>query len=348
MEETVLEIGILGYGVYVPRYRIKRDEYLKAWGSFAARAVDEKTVPGFDEDIVTMAVEASLNSLKRVGVDPAEINALYLASTSAPYVEKLLSSTIATALGLSNNVTVADYTSSTKAGTSALLSCFDFIASGRGKYGLAVASDCPIAKPGSSLERGFGAGASAFVIGEGKPVATVEGSNSISSEALGLRFRRDGEKYVEDSAIRPYTELVFNQIVMSNALALMEKLDRKPEHFSHIILQQFDGREPYRLGSRLGFSNLQIETGTVVSKTGDTGACSTLIGLTAVLDTAKPGERVLIVSYGSGAGSDAISILVHEGVEERRLKAPSTGDYLVNKEYVDYITYLKLRKIIGK
>ena len=343
-----MEIGILGYGVYVPRYRIKRDEYLKVWGSFAARAVDEKTVPGYDEDVVTMAVEASLNSLKRAGVDQAEINALYLASTSAPYVEKLLSSTIATALGLSKDITVADYTSSTKAGTSALLSCFDLVASGRAKYGLAVASDCPIARPGSSLEHSFGAGASAFVIGEGKRVATFEGSNSISSEVLGLRFRRDGEKYVEDSAIRPYTKLVFNQIVISNASTLMKKLGKKPEHFSHIILQQFDGREPYRLGRRLGFSDLQIKKGTVVSKTGDTGACSTLIGLTAILDTAKPGERILMVSYGSGAGSDAISVLVHEGVEERRLKVPSLEDYLADKEYVDYVTYLKLRKMIGK
>lgn len=343
-----MEIGILGYGVYIPRYRIKRDEYLKAWGSFAVRAVDEKTVPGYDEDIVTMAVEASLNSLKRAGVDPAEINALYLASTSAPYVEKLLSSTIATALGLSNDITVADYTSSTKAGTSALLSCFDLVASGRGKYGLAVASDCPLARPGSRLEHGLGAGAAAFVVGEGKPVATFKGSNSISSEALGLRFRRSGEKYVEGSAIRPYRQLVFNRIVTLNASTLMKKLDKRPEHFSHLILQQFDGREPYRLGRRLGFSDSQIKTGTVISKTGDTGACSTLIGLAAVLDTAKPGERILIVSYGSGAESDAISILVHEGVEEQLLKAPSLEEYFADKEYVDYITYLKFRRIIGK
>lgn len=342
-----LNVGINGYGVYIPKYRIKAEEYLKSWGSFAARGVEEKTVPAYDEDAITMAVEASSNALRMAGLAPDKLEALYFASTSAPYGEKLVASTIGSALGASTNISTCDCGFSTKAGTSAVLTCYDFVASGRGKSGLAVASDSPVASPDDPMEHGFGAGACALTIGSGETVATIDATHSVIGETLGERFRRFGNRYTKDLAIRPYTELVFNSILRQSITGLMNKLNMKAEDFNYLVVQQFDGRGPFDIGKRLGFKDTQVSPGLIANKVGDAGASSPLLGLAAVLDKAKPAERILVASYGSGAGSDAFSIIVEKEIENRDRRVASVERYLEAKQYVDYVTYLKTRKMLA-
>ena len=341
-----MSIGILGYGVYIPRYRINKAEYIKAWGRFAAAGIEEKAVPRFDEDPVTMAVEASMNALNHAKVDASKLNAIYFASTSSPYAEKLVSSTIAMALGASPRVSVVDYTSSTMAGTSALLLSLDFVASGRGHFALVVASDCPHADPSDFLEHPLGAGAAAFVVGEGTPIATIEASECTTIEALGERFRKDGEKFIETLGIPSYTRAVIINTVTSSVKALLDKTGRKPSDFNFVVLPQFDGRLPSRIGRKTGFEEAQFVPSMIVSQVGDAGAASPLIGLAKVLDEAKPGNKVLVTSYGAGASSDAVSINVNEENMKRKGAVPSVKDYLNDKKYIDYIHYLKIKKMI--
>jgi len=341
-----MSIGILGYGVYIPRYRIGKAEYVKAWGQFAAAGIEEKAVPGFDEDSVTMAVEASMNALNHAKVDASKLNAIYFASTSSPYAEKLVSSTIAMALKAPSQVSVADFTSSTMAGTSALLMSLDFVASGRGNFALVVASDCPHADPSDFLEHPLGAGAAAFVVGEGTPMATIEDSGSATIEALGERFRKKGEKSIETLGIPAYTETIIVNTVKSSVKALLDKMGRKPSDFNFVVLPQFDGRLPSRIARKTGFEETQFIPSMIVTQVGDAGAASPLIGLAKVLDEAKPGQKVLTTSYGAGAGSDAVSIDVNEEIIKRKVAVPSTKDYLSDKKYIDYIHYLKIRKMI--
>jgi hydroxymethylglutaryl-CoA synthase len=339
--------GIVGYGVYIPRFRIKRDEYLKAWGSFSPRGVEEKAVAGLDEDAVTMTVESSVNALRRAGISSNQLTGMFFASTSAPYAEKLSSSTIVASLDGPSEIFLADLSSSTKAGTAALLSCLDFISSGRGDVALVGASDVPQAASSDPLEHGLGAGSASFVTGRKDIIASVEGAHCSSLEIIGERYRRYGERYLKDSGIGAYTEQAFNQALTISVTGLFTDLGVKAEEFAYVIFQQFDGRIAYDIGRKLGFKDSQISASMTVTKIGDSGCASPLIGLCAVLDIAEPRDRILVASYGSGSGSDAISLVTTDQLVERRNRAPSVEKYLAQKEYVDYLTYLKFRRMLG-
>jgi hydroxymethylglutaryl-CoA synthase len=339
--------GVVGYGAYIPRYRIKRDEYLKAWGSFSPRGVEEKAVAGLDEDVVTMTVESSVNALKRARISSNQLNGMFFASTSAPYAEKLSSSTIVASLDGPSEIFLADLGFSTKAGTAALLSCLDFVSSGRGDLGLVGASDVPQAMPSDSLEHGLGAGSASFVIGRSEVMANVEGAHSSSLEIIGERYRRYGEHCLKDSGIGAYTGQAFNQALTISVTSLFTNLGLKAEEFAYAVFQQFDGRIAYDIGRKLGFKDNQISPSMTVTKIGDSGSASSLIGLCAVLDVARPGDRILVASYGSGSGSDAISLVTTDQLVERRNRAPLVENCLAQKEYIDYLTYLKFRRMLG-
>jgi len=339
--------GIVGYGAYVPRFRIKRDEYVKAWGSFSPRGMEEKAVAGLDEDVVTMTVESSVGALNRAGISSNQLNGMFFASTSAPYAEKLSSSTVVASLDGSSEIFLADLGFSTKAGTAALLSCLDFVSSGRGELGLVGASDVQQATPIDPLEHGLGAGSASFVIGRNDIMASVEGAHSSSLEIIGERYRRHGERYIKDSGIGAYTEQAFNQALTISVTGLLKTLGLKAEEFAYAIFQQFDGRIAYDIGRKLGFKDNQISPSMTVTKIGDSGSASPLIGLCAMLDVARPGDRILVASYGSGSGSDAMSLVATDQLVEKRNKAPLVENYLTQKECIDYLTYLKFRRMLG-
>jgi len=341
-----MDVGISGFGVYIPRYRIARSEYLKAVGSFASM-VDEKAVAAYDEDAITMGTEAAANALKSADVNSSQIDALYFASTSPPYAEKLLSGTISTALDLNSKVQVADFGFSTKAGTSALLTCIDFISSGRGNLGLVVASDSPIAQVGYTMEHGLGAGAAAFVIGKDDIIAKFEGSYSSVKEVLGERFRRNGEKFIEDLEIKAYSDAAFNGLMISSIKGLMSNLIVKPDDVNYVAVHQSDVRAAYSIAKMCNLIDAKIAPGIVASKIGDAGVGTVLIGLAAILEKAKTGERIFVASYGSGAGSDAISFLIKNAAEEKKRDVPTIEEYLADKEYLDFISYLKIKRMIS-
>ena len=119
----------------------------------------------------------------------------------------------------------------------------------------------------------------------------------------------------------------------------MKKLGAKPEEYAHVVIQQPDAKTPASAAGKMMFKDTQLASGLVSVNLGDLGAASTTVGLAAVLDAAKVGDRIMVVSYGSGAGSDAISLRV---VSDRK-PAPTFKEQLERKEYVDYIQYVKLK-----
>lgn len=129
--------------------------------------------------------------------------------------------------------------------------------------------------------------------------------------------------------------------VTSAAQGLMERLGTVPEDYDYAVFHQPNGKFPVRVAAKLGFSKKQIEPGLVVPMIGNTYSGSCLIGLAATLDVARPGERIFVTSFGSGAGSDAFSIAVKDRIEEIRCGAPSVRDYIANAEYLDYAIYAK-------
>ena len=129
----------------------------------------------------------------------------------------------------------------------------------------------------------------------------------------------------------------------------MAKAKMTPRDFTHVVFHQPNGKFPLNAGKQLGFAKEQIETGRLVPKLGNTYSGSSPMGLTAILDVAKPGDRILMVSYGSGAGSDAFVYTVTDRIKEIQDKATKTREMLdKNKVYIDYGTYAKYRGKIRK
>ena len=337
-----MAVGSSGYAVAVPRLRIKREEYAKAWGTFAAAGVNEKSVMGFDEDILTMAAKVAKRALDSASLRPADITRFAFASTSAPYVEKLLSGTILVGLGAPSETFVSDHTSSTRAGTEALLVGYEHVAANPAGKALVAVADAPSASMWDSIEHGMGAGSAAFVLSADHAIAELEGHASYVSEHFGERFRPRDEESVRDLGVRKFNEGSFVTNTTRAASALLKRLGRKPEDYAHVVIQQPDARAPGTVASKLGFTDAQLAAGLVSASLGDLGAASTPVGLAAALDAAKAGDRILAVSYGSGAGSDALSFRV---VSDRKATVRVNAE-VARKEYIEYVQYLKIKGAI--
>ena len=192
-------VGIITYGVYIPRYRIKVEEIARVWGANASDisgglGVFEKSVPDLDEDAATIAVEAARNALLRRHVDPKEIGAVYVGSESHPYAVKPTACTVGEAIGATPNMTAADFEFACKAGTAGIQTCMGMVSSRMITYGLAIGSDVSQGAPSDALEYTAAAGGAAFLIGRDDPIATLHHTCSFTTDTPDF-WRREGQDY---------------------------------------------------------------------------------------------------------------------------------------------------------
>jgi len=124
-------------------------------------------------------------------------------------------------------------------------------------------------------------------------------------------------------------------------------MHRNAADYTYGVFHQPNPKFPMKVGQTLGFTPEQIKPGLLCPVIGNTYAGSSLIGLSAVLDVAQPGDRILVISYGSGAGSDAFSLVVTNKLPERRERAMSTARYIARRTEIDYGTYLRYRHNIA-
>ncbi|HSF81300.1 MAG TPA: hydroxymethylglutaryl-CoA synthase [Anaerolineales bacterium] len=342
-------VGIVGYGAYVPRYRLPASEVARVWtDGQAGLPIKEKAVPGLDEDVATMSIEAARNALQRAAISPAEIRAVWVGSESHPYAVKPTSTIVAEAIGAVPNVQAGDWQFACKAGTEAMVAAIGFIGSGMANYAMAIGMDTAQGRPGDALEYTAGAGGAAYLLGPAdKSLAVIEHTYSFVTDTPDF-FRRAYQKYPEHGQ-RFTGEPAYFKHITASAQALMEATDTGPGDYTYAVFHQPNTKFPQRVAAELGFSKEQIAAGLLVPVIGNTYAGAALIGLTAILDIAVPGERILLVSFGSGAGSDAMSLQVTEAIQERRDRAPKTQDYIARRIEIDYATYARLRgKLVMK
>jgi hydroxymethylglutaryl-CoA synthase len=336
----------VGYGAYIPKFRISVDEIARVWKEDAETIrrgllVEEKSVPDKDEDTITISVEAGRNALLRAGINPQDVGAVYIGSESHPYTVKPSGTVVADALNLGPELMVADFEFACKAGTAAMQCCYALVKSGEIKYGLAIGADCAQSKPGDALEYTAAAGGAAYIIGK-SPLAILEGMYSYTTDTSDF-WRREGADYPSHGA-RFTGEPAYFKHVISATTELLQKLSMKPSDFNYAVFHMPNGKFPLKAAKSLGFSNDQLELGMVVRNIGNCYSGSSLLGLSRVLDNAKPGERILVTSYGSGAGSDSFSFLVTDKILEGANKAKKTEFYMKRKENIDYGTYVRLRR----
>ncbi|HIP63270.1 MAG TPA: hydroxymethylglutaryl-CoA synthase, partial [Archaeoglobus profundus] len=339
-------IGIVSYGTYIPKYRIKVDEIARIWGENPdtiknGLGILQKSVADLDEDTATIAVEAAREALFRAKIKACEIGAVYVGSESHPYAVKPTATIVGEALGIGNEYFAADLEFACKAGTSAIQICMGLVKAGMIKYGLAIGADTSQSRPGDALEYSASAGGAAYIIGKDDVIAEIEGTYSFTSDTPDF-WRREGQPYPSHGGRFTGVPAYFRHIV-SAAKGLMEKLGLKASDFKYAVFHQPNGKFPTRVAKMLGFSIDQIKQGLLVSYIGNTYSGSSLLGLAAVLDEAKPGDRILLVSFGSGAGSDAFSIVVTDAIEQFD-RNPKVWDKVMRGEFIDYGLYVKLRR----
>ncbi len=346
------EVGITGYGAYVPRYRITTEEIARAWGWDAegyrrGLAIEEKAVAGPDQDAITLAVEAGRSAIRRAGIEPSLIGAVYVGSESHPYAVKPSGTVVAEAMGATPWLHVADLEFACKAGSAAVTLCASMVQAGRAQYALAVGSDTAQGAPGDPLEFATSAGAAALIIGCDNLVASLDVAVSYVTDTPDF-WRREGERFPRHGGRFTGAPAYFRHTVSAGRQAL-EQSGLEPKDFAHAVFHQPNGKFPARVGKMLGFSIDQCRAGLLSPRIGNLYSGSALLGLCAALDEAGPGERILMVSYGSGAGSDAFVFTVTERIESVRPLAPTVQDILSRPtRHLDYALYARFRSKIAR
>lgn len=336
-------VGIVGYGAYVPRYRLPATEVSEMWtGGTGGTPIIEKSVNGLDEDVATMSVEAARNALARAQIDVRDIRAVWVGSESHPYAVKPTSTIVAEAIGAVPNTMAGDWEFACKAGTEAMQAAIGFVGSGMAKYAMSIGMDTAQGRPGDALEYTAAAGGAAVLLGPAaESLAVINASYSFVTDTPDF-WRRPHAEYPSHGD-RFTGEPAYFKHVMGASEALMQGMGSTAADYDWAVFHQPNAKFPERAAGMLGFSKAQFAPGLLSPRIGNTYSGSCMIGLTAILDVAKAGDRILMVSYGSGSGSDAFDIRVTEKLEEVRDRAPSTEAYISRRTVINYATYTRYR-----
>jgi len=342
--------GIVGYGAYVPRNRIKTEEIARQWGKNAEAIrrglmLEEKSVPALDQDTITISVEAARGAIARAGIDPKQIGAVYIGSESHPYAVKPSGTVLIDALDIGPEVHVADYEFACKAGTEAMFVALGLVESGRVEYALGIGADTSQGAPNDALEFSASAGGAAFIFGKQEILADVVETYSYTSDTPDF-WRREGMFYPKHGG-RFTGEPAYFKHVSAATEGILKKTGMKPSDFQYVVFHMPNGKFPQQVGKKLGFTKKQMEVGWIVPTMGNTYSGSSPTGLAAILDVAEPGDDILITSFGSGAGSDSFVLKATELLPQRRDHAATVRSFLDGpKHYLTYGQYAKLREKI--
>ncbi len=344
------KVGIKGYAGYVPKYRIEPKEIGKVWGKDGETMakglrVESKSVPSPDEDVVTISTQAAKWAMKRADIRAEEIEAIYVGSESHPYAVKPTATIVGASLAATPHMTAADYEFACKAGTAAFQTCMGLVSSGMIDNGMAIGADTSQGAPGDALEYTAAAGGAAFIIGSKDLIAVMKETVSYTTDTPDF-WRRESEDYPQHGGRFTGKPAYFKHVI-SCTNELLEKTGKEPQDYDYAVFHQPNGKFPMKAGKKMGFSKEQLEPGLLVSRIGNTYSGAVPLGLSATLDQAKPGDNILVTSYGSGAGSDSFDIKVTEKIEDmKKVGVPTIQKIISNEEFISYSMYAKFREKI--
>ena len=331
--------AIIGFGQYLPRYRLKTAVIAEQWrqdgkAMVSALGIEEKTVPGKDEDSFTLACEAARQAIEIADIRSSEISAVFVGSESHPYAVKPTSSMLAAALELDPFCHCADLEFACKAGTAGMQIVDSMVRAGQINYGLAVGTDTAQGRPGDALEYTAAAGAAAFVIGPATSkhaLCRIEHTLSFTTDTPAF-WRAADEKYPRHAG-RFTGEPGYFRHVQEATAGILQMTKMELKDIDHVILHMPNAKFPTQVAKKLGFTKEQMQSGFIVPHIGNTYSACSPLGLSEVLQHAKKGEKIMLVSYGSGSGSDAfIFTMLKDGIalpaDEREIEYLSYGQYL--------------------
>ena len=330
--------GITSYGAYVPIYRLSREILVQVWGG---KGKGEKAVANADEDSLTLGVEAARDCLK--GFDKSKVDALYFATTTAPYKEKQSASIMAAACDLREEIRTVDVTDSLRSGTVALMMAIDAVKAGSARTVLVIVADTRLAPPDTLYESIFGDGAAAFLIGNENVVVEIEGSSSITSAFV------DFWRLEDDKIIRWWEERLCREEgyvpYMTNAINdVLKKAKVTVKDISKAVISspdksmQGDIVKAFKLDPKIQVQDLMLDS------IGNTGCAHVPMILVAALENAKAGDKILAASYADGA--DAIVFKVTDKISKMADRRGIKG-YLKSKVMLpNYGKYMRFRDLM--
>jgi len=332
-------VGIVSYGAYIPIYRLSRDMPWLTWGGLPVGG--ERSVANFDEDSITMAVEAGNNCLQ--GFNRDEVDALFLASTTTPYKEKQCAGIVSEALDLKRNIRTADFTNSLRSATIAMRAAMDAIAAGSAKKVLVVAADCRMGQPSTEYEQAFGDGAAAILLSSTDLIASIDASHTHYNDIMDL-WRLDNDTFVRFWEDRFIVENGYLENTAEAVKAIMNEQGLKPADFTKAVLYTFDNRRHQQLARNLGLDYKTQVQDNIFSNVGNTGSAYALMMLVGALEEAKAGDKLLLANYGDGAEAFVLTITK----EIKKLKARRGIKYHLDSKLplMSYDKYLRYRGII--
>ena len=330
-------IGITRIATYLPRRRLDRTLIAKAWGK---RAAGTRTVAGPDEDALTLAVDASAAAI--ASDDARTVDAVYFASTSAPYHEKQVASVVATALDCRRDIVVADFTGSVRAGLTALRAAFDAVTAGSIATGVVAAADARMAEPESDLEVLVGDGSAAALVGRDGVIAELIGSASIAEEFTHL-YRTDQQRYVQVADARFGAQYGFNVVVPEAVHAALGKAKLAAKDVARLALAAPDARAAEDAAKKIGCDPKTVLVPLLVAEAGVLGTPDPLVLLSCALETAKAGDVIVVAAYGEGA--DALVFRATAALDHARPR-PIADGLARSMMLASYEKYLKSRNVI--
>lgn len=305
-----MAFGVLAYGAYLPRLRLSRRSIAEAnaWlnPALKAQGKGERAICNWDEDSVTMAVEAARDAL--LTRDRSSISALRFASTTFPFLDCLNASLVGKALRLSDEIAALDVTATQRAGTSALADALS-----RGGETLVVAAEKRPAKAASPIEMSAGDGAAAILVGEGEPVARLIASATCAADFVDHYRSTESsydyqweERWIRDAGYLPIVPPVIARCLKLAAI--------KPTDVTAFCMPAVLPRLANTIAKAAGIADAAVRDNLQAS-CGETGAAHALLMFVAALEEAKPGDLILVVGFGQGA--DALLFEASPAIERR-------------------------------
>ena len=334
-------VGISSIGVYIPRSRLDRSLIAKAWGG--KQPPGDKAVAHHDEDALTLGVAAAHRCLE--DFDPLEIDALFFASTSAPYREKQVSSVVATACDLPREILTADFGGSVRAGVSALSAAVRAVQSGQVRRVLVVVADCRPVEPEGDLEGTLGDGAVALVVDAKAKLAEFVGSAAVAEE-FTFQWRDDSGGGVQGQDARFSISHGYLRDMGEVVSRVLNEHGVGASDLASLAVGTPDAKTAQQLAKAVGVDAKTQLVPSLITQVGVLGSPDPLLQLASALEQGKPGGAIVVAAFGEGA--EALLFRASAGVAAAASK-PGVGAAIERKlPLPTYEKYLKYRRIIGQ
>ncbi|MHB8084898.1 MAG: OB-fold domain-containing protein [Dehalococcoidia bacterium] len=327
-------LGITSYGAYVPIHRLGRSEIDRVWSR--APLSGEKAIANYDEDSLTMAVAACRDCIR--GFDPKKIDSFYFASTTFPYKEKQSAAVIARAIDVSRETFTMDIGNSLRGGMGAVRIAFDSLRANQKKEALVCSADMRLSYPNGSKEMEFGDGAAALQLGDTKVIASIDVMDTVNDEIIDL-WRAPTDTFVRSWEDRFVREKGYSRVILDAVPKFLKKHSLTTKNFSKLVVNVPNRGVLTSIANGLGFDTKTQIQDSIYNSVGNTGTPLAMMLLVAALEEAKPGDRILWVSYGDGCDMSVLTVTEEIRNIERRGIKKHVASKLVLPSYEKYLRW---------